>query len=288
MFRDRKFIAILIAGTLFLAQVSNGGDKKEEKVYELIYKDVQLIKQTLLRLENKINKNQEELVRLQKNMAHWEELLTGIRLEQASLKDKQEEIPLIYQAILEKLGSLYLDLQNTNQEIATLKRILSPPEEEQGEIAPPEQGPQKEEVQPKEPPPEKMPLPPDLSPQEIFNLAREDYLKGHYDLAIEGFKIYKDNFPESPLADNASYWIGESLYSQEKYEEAVNQFNELILNYPFSDKIASAYLKKGLSLLQMGKQEEALTVFKLLVSKFPLEEETKVAQEKIKELTEKK
>lgn len=90
------------------------------------------------------------------------------------------------------------------------------------------------------------------------------------------------------MADNASYWIGESLYSQEKYEEAVNQFNELILNYPFSDKIASAYLKKGLSLLQMGKQEEALTVFKLLVSKFPLEEETKVAQEKIKELTEKK
>jgi len=37
-------------------------------------------------------------------------------------------------------------------------------------------------------------------------------------------------------------------------------------------------------LMETGKDEEALAVFKLLISKFPLEEETRIAQEKIKEI----
>ena len=36
--------------------------------------------------------------------------------------------------------------------------------------------------------------------------------------------------------------------------------------------------------MNLGKKEEALAVFKLLINKFPLEEETKMAQQKIKEL----
>jgi tol-pal system protein YbgF len=115
-------------------------------------------------------------------------------------------------------------------------------------------------------------------------MARSDYLKGNFELAIEGFTIYKFQFPESPLADDALYWIGECYFSQEKYNEAVGHFNELILNYPNGDKIPAAYLKKGISLAEQEKKEEALSVFKLLITKFPLEEETKIAQQKIREL----
>ena len=287
----RGIIVFLLLWVISWPFLLPGGDKKEEKVYELIYKDVQLIKQSLLRLENQVKDNQEQLNRLEKNIAHLEKILTRLQLEQASFKEKQQEIPLLYQAILEKFDSLSLNFQKIKEEIVAIKRIVLPAEETPPTETP---SPEQQSQQAVESPPtqtqqaEKPPLPPDLSPQEIFNMAREDYLKGHYDLAIEGFRIYQANFPESPLADNASYWIGESLFSQGKYEEAINQFNELILNYPFSDKIAAAYLKKGLSLLQLEKKEEALAVFKLLVSKFPLEEETKIAQEKIKELIEKK
>jgi TolA-binding protein len=61
----------------------------------------------------------------------------------------------------------------------------------------------------------------------------------------------------------------------------------VILAYPQGDKVAAAYLKKGISYMELGKKEEALAVFKLLMAKFPLQEETKIAQGKIKELTEK-
>ena len=40
-------------------------------------------------------------------------------------------------------------------------------------------------------------------------MAYNDYLKGNFDLAVEGFKMYREQFPASPLADNALYWIGE-------------------------------------------------------------------------------
>jgi tol-pal system protein YbgF len=115
-------------------------------------------------------------------------------------------------------------------------------------------------------------------------MAYSDYRNGNFELAIDGFKMYIEQFPESPLVDDSLYWIGECYFSQKKHEEAIDQFNELILNYPRGDKIPAAYLKKGLSLAELGKKEEALSVFKLLVSKFPLEEETKIAQQKIKEL----
>ncbi len=94
-------------------------------------------------------------------------------------------------------------------------------------------------------------------------------------------------FPDSPLADNALYWIGECRFSQKRFDEAIDAFNEVILTYPDGDKIAAAYLKKGISYMELGKKDEALAAFKLLVAKYPLQEEAKIAQDKIKELTEK-
>ena len=104
-------------------------------------------------------------------------------------------------------------------------------------------------------------------------------------MAMDGFKIYRESFPDSPLADNALYWIGECLFSQRKFSEAVDALNELIFNFPQGDKIAAAYLKKGLALAELGRKDEALVVFKLLTSKYPLEEEARIAQEKIKDLS---
>lgn len=261
---------------------------KSDKVYELIYKDIQLLKKTLLNLEKKIDRNQEELELIKKELREIDSAIKQLQLEQAGLKEEQKNVPLQYQILAEKLDLVYQEFLSIKENLREMESISGPPAEipEEESTTPPPKEEKKEKKTEEET--EVPQLPPDVSPQELFNMAREDYLKGHFDLAIEGFKIYKTHFPESPLADNASYWIGESLFSQEKYEEAVNQFTDVILNYPFSDKIAAAYMKKGLSLIQLGKKEEALAVLKLLVSKYPLEEETKLAQEKIKELTEKK
>jgi tol-pal system protein YbgF len=190
--------------------------------------------------------------------------------------------------LLDKIEQVNRVLAKISEDILTMKGGPVPPpgQEAQEKTAAPAE---KKRSEPKTEPPAPEATAPaapttSLSPQEVYNTAYADYLKGNFDLATDGFKIYRDNFPDSPLADNAVYWIGECLFSQRKFSEAIDEFNNLILEYPQGDKIAAAYLKKGLSLVELKRKDEALVVFKLLLSKYPLEEEARIAQEKIKEL----
>lgn len=274
-------ISLILLIPLLLA-----GADKSKKTYELIYKDIQLLKQQILQLEKKIGKNREDIQAVNRQLA---ELITSSKLLQseiASSKDNQNKLPAQYQIILEKIEGIYSILTKFSEELIEIKRVSIPPPEQE-EKSEPEQpkdtaatkeNEQKEETNPQPT------ISSNLSPSEVFNMARSDYLKGNFQLAIEGFTIYKSEFPDSPLVDDALYWIGECYFSQEKFKETIAQFNELILNFPKSNKNPAAYLKKGISLISLGKNEEAISAFKLLISKYPLEEETKIAQEKIKEL----
>ncbi len=276
---------------LLLALVSAGADKKK-KAYELIYQDVQFLTQQFLQLKEKIEKNNEDISFIKEQLEELLNIVKHLQTEQASFKEDQKKIPTQYQILLEKLETMTLQLIKFSEGLTEIKMAFLPSPEQQeenlegkqGQPPLPEKGKEdKKEEEQTEEEPEKPPLT-HLSPQEVYNMAYSDYRKGNFELAIDGFKMYKEQFPESPLVDNSLYWIGECYFSQKKYAEAIEQFNELLLNYPWGDKIPAAYLKKGISLMELSQKEESLIVFKLLISKYPLEEETKIAQQKIREL----
>jgi tol-pal system protein YbgF len=270
----------------------NGSQNKREKAYELIYKDVQQLKQQVLALDKKIDLNAEEIKGIRDQLKELLDLTRQFQSTQASAREEQRRLPAQYQILLEKVENINTQLAQFSEDLIEIKRVALPLTEQvqEGEDAESNQTesppPQEQEDTSGQLPEEEVPpsISPNLSPNEVYNMARSDYLKGNFELAIEGFAIYKSQFPESPLADDALYWIGECYFSQEKYNEAIEHFNELLLNYPNGDKIPAAYLKKGISLAEQEKKEEALSVFKLLITKFPLEDETKIAQQKIKEL----
>ena len=283
--------AIGIFLILLLALVSAGADKKK-KAYELIYQDVQLLTQQFLQLKEKIEKNNEDISFIKEQLDELLNMVKHLQTEQASFKEDQKKIPTQYQILLEKLETMTLQLIKVSEGLTEIKMAFVPSPEQQeenlegkqGQPPLPEKGKEdKKEEEQTEEEPEKPPLT-HLSPKEVYNMAYSDYRKGNFELAIDGFKMYREQFPESPLVDNSLYWIGECYFSQKKYAEAIEQFNELLLNYPRGDRIPAAYLKKGISLMELRKKEESLIVFKLLISKYPLEEETKIAQQKIREL----
>lgn len=286
---------------LLLALVSAGADKKK-KAYELIYQDVQLLTQQFLQLKENIEKNNEDISFIKEQLEELLNIVKHLQTEQASFKEDQKKIPTQYQILLEKLETMTLQITKFSEGLTEIKMASLPSPEQQeenlegkqGQPPLPEKGKedkkeekqagkQAEEEKKEEQTEEKPPLT-HLSPKEVYNMAYSDYRKGNFELAIDGFKMYREQFPESPLADNSLYWIGECYFSQKKYSEAIEQFNELLLYYPRGDKIPAAYLKKGISLMELRKKEESLIVFKLLISKYPLEEETKIAQQKIREL----
>lgn len=283
--------ARLGAFLLAVLALAAAGQDKSKKAIEVVYDDVQLLKQQVLELRALADQNAEVVKALQDQLKALADLFRQTVAGQAEAQEGLRALPAQYQDIVRKLDQITIELQRISAELAARPVVTAAPTGAAGAAA----GQVTEDKKPAETPPAKpepkappAPVPaPTMSPQEAYSVAYNDYLKGNYDLAVDSFKLYRQQFPESPLADNALYWIGECRYSQRKFEEAIDAFDELIVSYPQGDKAAAAHLKKGLSFIELGRKPEALAALKLLVAKYPLEEEARIAQDKIRELTDK-
>jgi tol-pal system protein YbgF len=278
-------------GAFFLAVLvlASAGQDKSKKAYELVYDDVQVLKQQVQDLRDRLDRNAAEIRAVQDQIKALADLVRQAVGAQSETQEGLRAFPAQYQDIVRRLDSLTLEVQRLAAVQAGSTASQAPPAAAPAPGGPPASPPPVKtpaETRPQTAPPTPVPAP-TMSPQEAYSVAYNDYLKGNYDLAVDSFKLYRQQFPESPLADNALYWIGECRYSQKKFEEAIDAFDELILAYPQGDKAAAAHLKKGLSFIELGRKPEALAALKLLVAKYPLEEESRIAQDKIRELNEK-
>ncbi len=285
--------ASLGAFLLAVLALAAAGQDKSKKAYELVYDDVQVLKQQVDDIRARLDRNAAELRALQDQVKALADLVRQSLTGQSGVQEDLRAVPAQYKDVLRRLDQLTLAIQRISADMAARVPPAAPMggQGESGAAAeraePPAAKPPLETAARPQPEPAPPAPAPTMSPQEAYSVAYNDYLKGNYDLAVESFRLYRQQFPASPLADNALYWIGECRYSQRKFEEAIDAFDELILTYPQGDKAAAAHLKKGLSFVELGRKPEALAALKILVAKYPLEEESRIAQDKIRELTEK-
>ena len=122
------------------------------------------------------------------------------------------------------------------------------------------------------------------SPDELYRSAYEDYMRGNYALAADGFAEYMRRWPDTELTDNALYWIGECYDAQEKQQEALATFTRVLEDYPTSDKAAAAQLKKGLIYLKMGDQGQGVVNLQYVVYEHPGTREADLAREQLRSL----
>ncbi|MEO0228084.1 MAG: tol-pal system protein YbgF [candidate division WOR-3 bacterium] len=116
----------------------------------------------------------------------------------------------------------------------------------------------------------------------IYESAYLNYVKGNYSEAITGFRSYLKVTPDSPLSDNALYWIGECYYSLGKRQDAVDTFNELINKYPQSNKRPTALYKIGIIYEEAKDTKTAKTYFERVIQEFPNAPEASLAKERLK------
>jgi tol-pal system protein YbgF len=125
---------------------------------------------------------------------------------------------------------------------------------------------------------------PSTNAMETYQAAYRDYQRGQYDLAIDGFRDFMDANPRSELADNAAYWIGESLFSQKKYREAIQQFDSVVNNYPKSEKVPGALLKKGFAYISVGERAQGVVQLQYVLHEHPKSQEAGLARQRLKQL----
>ncbi len=125
---------------------------------------------------------------------------------------------------------------------------------------------------------------PPEAPEQMYQGARSDFLRGNYDLAILGFRQYLETYPATELADNALYWIGESYYGQNEYRLAIQEFSNLQARYPNSEKIPIARLKIGYSHLELDDQSQGIVQLQSVINDFPRSDEAKLARQTLQSL----
>ena len=120
-----------------------------------------------------------------------------------------------------------------------------------------------------------------LDPEAMYQAAYSDVAAGRYNLARESFQTYLKNFPDTEVADNAQYWIGECNYVTGDFAGAIAEFQKVVQNYPKGDKVPAALLKMGISYSRLKNAEEANKYYRMLIQKYPKSPEAAAAKERL-------
>lgn len=236
------------------------GAKKKE--YELIIDEIKNLTARIEAVERRLDTNYSDVLQIYQNVKLISEQLKQIQKDLLEMKEYTDSNTTRITSIEEKFAQIQSMLSSINQYLQRFGQPEQPP--------PPTQEPTQ--------------VPTEVSPLQAYYTAYSDYIKGNYSLAIAGFRDFYEKNKNSPMADNALYWIGECYYSQGRYEDAIREFDNLITNYPKADNILAAYLKKGYALIELRRYLEAKSVLKELIQKAPLSEEAKLAEQKLKTL----
>jgi len=102
-----------------------------------------------------------------------------------------------------------------------------------------------------------------------------------YKEAIAAFRTFLQRHPDSPLAANAQYWLGEASYVTQDNDSALAAFRAVVEKYPDSPKVPGALLKIGYILHATGKPEEAETVLGRVIQDYPGSSAARMAHQRL-------
>ncbi|MBK9305548.1 MAG: tol-pal system protein YbgF [Nitrospira sp.] len=132
------------------------------------------------------------------------------------------------------------------------------------------------------------------SPQSSFespDRARYDRLltmfrDGDLEGARQGFAGFLSEYPNSSLAPNARFWLGESYYGKKDFQKAIDAYDKVEIDYPSSEKVPAALLKKGYAFLAMKDVKRAHSAFRQVMTLYPGSAEAGRASDKLAQLKE--
>ena len=110
---------------------------------------------------------------------------------------------------------------------------------------------------------------PEQSPKQLYETAYGYLLQRDYGAAEAAFDEFLRRHPNDPLAGNAQYWLGESLYVRGQYRAAAGAFLKGYQTYGKSAKAPESLLKLAMSLQRLGQKDAACSSFSELTTKFP-------------------
>jgi len=119
-------------------------------------------------------------------------------------------------------------------------------------------------------------------PDVLYNNALRDYNGDKNDLALQEFSDYIKFYPNTDLAGNCYFYLGEIQFKQGNFQPAVQSYDQVLQNFPSGNKAASAQLKKGFALLELGKQDDGVSELRHLIQRYPHSPEALQARDRLR------
>ncbi len=116
----------------------------------------------------------------------------------------------------------------------------------------------------------------------LLTMFRDGDLEG----ARQGFSGFLSEYPNSSLAPNARFWLGESYYGKKDFQKAIDAYDKVEIDYPSSEKVPAALLKKGYAYLAMKDMKRAHSAFRQVMTLYPGSAEAGRASDKLAQLKE--
>jgi tol-pal system protein YbgF len=199
--------------------------------------------------------------------------LDRLRSETAALRGELETLRFEAENNATRQRELYADVDQRLQTLETARAFSPPPSSPAPAAA----------NAPSEPPPAAPPRP-SGSDQQNYDAAFALLQGRRYPEAQQAFETFLEQFPTSPRADNAVYWLAETHYVRGQYNEALPAFRRVIEQYPQSDKVPDALLKIGYSQIELGDRNAARTSLQEVMRQFPDTTAARLASQRLDRL----
>lgn len=195
--------------------------------------------------------------------------LEQINGEIARLRGELEVLANENQQVQKRQRDFYLDLDSR------LKRLEGGAAAASG-VAPPAIAPSQDPPVSAAPPPAAVSQPPRVASRDdqarevrAYDAASNLFRRNDFPSAIEAFRAFVKDYPGSPLAANAGYWIGISYANLKDYRNALSAQQDILARYPQSAKAPDALLAIAAIQVEQGDPGSARNTLEDIIARYP-------------------
>jgi tol-pal system protein YbgF len=125
---------------------------------------------------------------------------------------------------------------------------------------------------------------PQPGPNQLYQLGRDQLLRGSTSAARTAFEDLLARYPESDVAADAQFYIGETHAAEGNAEAADQAYARVASAYPRSPRAATATYKRAVAAEGARRTREARQLYNEVISKFPRSDEAALARDRLRDL----
>ncbi|MEN9481982.1 MAG: hypothetical protein RLZZ298_3377 [Pseudomonadota bacterium] len=115
-----------------------------------------------------------------------------------------------------------------------------------------------------------------------YEAALNQFKAGKYKEAAALFSAFVQKAPDSSLAPNAQYWLGNAWYAQRDCKRAIEAQNIVTTKYAESPKAPDSWLAIATCQQEMGNPSGAKRSLETVIAKYPTSPAAESAQQRLK------